>query len=86
MSDYTVVVKNSAITDLKKVKKSPFKQRFEDILQTLKTEVHKPTDSVEKLYPLAEEKYSRRLSLQHRVVYTVNTEKKEVVIWSAWTR
>lgn len=85
MSEYKILIKNSAKKDLKKVKYSPLKARFEAILQTLKTDPFKPTDSFEKLYPLAEKKYSRRLNLQHRVVYTVDIDKKEVVIWSAWT-
>ncbi|WP_235806055.1 Txe/YoeB family addiction module toxin [Limosilactobacillus gastricus] len=30
--------------------------------------------------------YSRRINVQHRVVYKVNGEMKEVVIYSAWGR
>lgn len=85
MSMYKVYVKNSAKKDLKKVKYSSLRKRFEQILVTLKEDPFAPTDSFEKLQPYEEGKYSRRLNIQHRVVYTVDIKEKAVYIWSAWT-
>ncbi|WP_156954928.1 type II toxin-antitoxin system YoeB family toxin [Carnobacterium funditum] len=31
------------------------------------------------------DKDSRRLNIQHRIVYAVDNDAKEIIIWSAWT-
>ena len=82
---YRVLIKNSAKPDLKKIKQSHLKEQFEKILQTLKTNPYAPTDQFEKLVPYHEGRYSRRLSLQHRVVYRIDEEAKEVHIYSSWS-
>ena len=74
MSNYTVKIKNSAKSDLKKIKHS-----------YLKKDPYKITQSFEKLEPKYLERYSRRINHQHRVVYTVDDRNKEVLILSAWS-
>jgi Txe/YoeB family toxin of toxin-antitoxin system len=82
---YKVLIKNSAKPDLRKIKQSGLQKRFEEIVQTLKTNPYAPTDQFEKLAPYSEGRYSRRLSYQHRIVYRVDEEAKEVHIYSGWS-
>lgn len=85
MSNYSVQIKNSAKSDLKKIKQSNLITQFEKIVQTLKEDPYLPTQSFEKLKPTHEGRYSRRLNRQHRVVYKVNEDEKIVEIYSTWT-
>jgi len=82
---YKVLIKNSAKTDLKKLKNSPLRKQFEAIIAQLKENPYFPNQSFEKLVPPAAGKYSRRLNSQHRVVYKVLEDEKRIEIYSAWT-
>lgn len=86
MSNYTVEIRNSAKSDLKKIKQSNLKNQFLAVVSTLKENPYSKTQSVEKLVPKNKGKYSRRLNRLHRVVYTVDEENKVVETLSAWTR
>ncbi|PTK89537.1 Txe/YoeB family addiction module toxin [Staphylococcus gallinarum] len=77
------MIKNSAKTDLKKIKQSNLKKQFEAILEVLKQDPYYPNQSFEKLQPKQAGLYSRRINQQHRVVYTVDDETKTVEIYSA---
>lgn len=85
MTNYKVMIKNSAKTDLKKIKQSNLKKQFEAILEVLKQDPYYPNQSFEKLQPKQAGLYSRRINQQHRVVYTVDDETKTVEIYSAWS-
>lgn len=85
MNGYRVLIKNSAKSDLKKLKHSNLREQFEQIIKTLKSNPYEPIQSFEKLKPTHEGFYSRRLNRQHRVVYKVNEDEKIVEIYSAWT-
>ncbi|MDR0459771.1 MAG: Txe/YoeB family addiction module toxin [Coriobacteriales bacterium] len=82
---YRVVIKNSAKADLRKIKQSKLKERFLQIVETLRTDPYAPSDQFEKLVPYNEGRYSRRLSYQHRIVYKVDENAKKVQIYAAWS-
>ncbi|HAQ8981538.1 TPA: Txe/YoeB family addiction module toxin, partial [Enterococcus faecium] len=54
MNNYSVMIKNSAKADLKKIKQSNLKPQFEKVIQTLKEDPYLPTQSFEKLKPTHE--------------------------------
>ncbi|CAD7360780.1 MULTISPECIES: Txe/YoeB family addiction module toxin [Staphylococcus] len=85
MSYYSVLIKNSAKSDLKKINKSHLKEQFLNVVETLKIDPYEPSQSFEKLQPKHLGRYSRRINHQHRVVYTVDDEKREVYIFSTWS-
>ena len=85
MDNYSISIKNSAKSDLKKIKQSQLKNQFLKIIDTLKEDPYFPNQSFEKLQPKHLERYSRRINHQHRVVYTVDEDDKEVFILSAWS-
>ncbi|WP_367341249.1 Txe/YoeB family addiction module toxin [Limosilactobacillus sp.] len=82
---YQVRIRNSAKTDLKKLKHSNLKNKFLVITDQLKRNPYEHNQSFEKLEPPMAKKYSRRLNIQHRVVYTVDEANQIVTIWSAWS-
>ncbi|WP_139008720.1 Txe/YoeB family addiction module toxin [Lactococcus lactis] len=82
---WTVEIKNSAKSDLKKLKQSNLKESFLEIVKQLKKNPFEPNQSLEKLQPPVAGKYSRRINSQHWVVYTVDKKSKRVMIYSAWT-
>ncbi|HDB3129687.1 TPA: Txe/YoeB family addiction module toxin [Staphylococcus aureus] len=85
MNQYTVKIKNSAKSDLKKLKRSHLKEQFIEIGETLKNDPYKSSQSFEKLEPKSLKRYSRRINHQHRVVYTVDDQNKEVLILATWS-
>ncbi|PTJ36462.1 Txe/YoeB family addiction module toxin [Staphylococcus simulans] len=85
MDKYRINIKNSAKTDLKKIKRSHLKEQFLQIIEILKYNPYQKSQSFEKLQPKHLGRYSRRINHQHRVVYAVNEENKEVLILSAWS-
>ena len=85
MSVYQVEIKNSAKSDLKKLKKSNLKDQFLKTVAILKVNPYQLTQSFEKLQPTGRGLYSRRLNAQHRVVYRVDEELKKVYIYAAWS-
>ncbi len=82
---WQVEIRNSAKSDLKKLKKSHLKESFIAIVKQLKKDPYKNNQGFEKLVPPVAKKYSRRLNIQHRVVYSIDDKNKTVNIWSAWT-
>lgn len=81
---YAIKVKSSAKRDLKKIKGSYLEKSFLEIIEQLKQNPYQKNQSFEKLVPPIKGFYSRRINVQHRVVYKVNEENKTVVIYSAW--
>lgn len=82
---YAIKVKSSAKRDLKKIKGSYLEKSFLEIIEQLKQNPYQKNQSFEKLVPPIKGFYSRRINVQHRVVYKVNEENKTVVIYSAWS-
>ena len=71
--------------DLKNLKSAHLEQKFKDIMEILKENPFQTPPPYEKLVGNLKDNYSRRLNIQHRVVYSVDNDAKEVIIWSAWT-
>lgn len=81
---YVVYFSKSSKGDLKKIKHSQLKDKFDQIIKKLSDNPYDPSDSFEKLMPPENEFYSRRLNIQYRIVYSVNDDLKTVHIYSAW--
>lgn len=81
---YSIRVKSGAKRDLKKIKGSYLEKNFLDIINQLKEDSYHNNQSFEKLVLPIKGFYSRRINVQHRVVYKINEEEKTVIIYSAW--
>lgn len=82
---FRVEIKNSAKSDLKKLKNSHLKSEFLAIVGQLKVNPFKNNQGFEKLKPPVLGKYSRRINNQHRVVYKVDKRSGTVSILAAWS-
>ena len=67
MAKYKINIKNSAKTDLKKIKRSHLQEQFLKIVEILKYDPYQQSQSFEKLHPKHLGRYSRRINHQHRV-------------------
>lgn len=85
MTNYKIKIKNSAKIDLKKLKRFRLQDQFLQIIKILKDDPYQQSQSFEKLQPKHLGRYSRRINHQHRVVYTVDEENKEIFILAAWS-
>lgn len=84
MTTYKVKFKNSPKNDLRKIKQSNLRDKFDELIKKLVTNPYDPTDNFEKLMPPEDRFYSRRINIKHRLVYKVDEEKRVVYIYSAW--
>ena len=82
---YSIKLAKSTMKDLKNLKSAHLEQKFKDIMEILKENPFQNPPPYEKLVGNLKDKYSGRLNIQHRVVYSVDNDTKEVIIWSAWT-
>lgn len=79
---YKIVFTKQAEKDLKKVATSPLKSKAFRLLAVLEENPTQPP--FEKLVDL-ENTYSRRINLQHRLVYQLFEEERTIKIIRMWT-
>jgi Txe/YoeB family toxin of toxin-antitoxin system len=82
---WAVVIKNSAKADLRKLRDSGLRQRFEKLVATLRQDPYRPSDYFKKLEPSSAGRYSRRINYQHRLVYRIDHATRTVTILAAWS-
>jgi len=80
---YNVRFSNRGSKDYDKVKRSPLIKKANKILDILENDPYSPP--FEKLVDNLKGKYSRRLNIQHRIVYEIRESERVVVILSMWT-
>ena len=83
---YRIVITKSAQKDKEKIKQQPaLKKKVNNLLEIIKDNPYQNSPPYEKLLGNLSECYSRRINIQHRLVYTVDEEQKVVKIISMWT-
>ncbi|WP_034553386.1 Txe/YoeB family addiction module toxin [Carnobacterium funditum] len=82
---YSIKLAKSATKDLKNLKSAHLDKKFKELMVVLQNNPFQNPPPYEKLIGNLKDKYSRRLNIQHRIVYSVNNDAKEIIIWSAWT-
>ncbi|MCT2872236.1 Txe/YoeB family addiction module toxin [Limosilactobacillus fermentum] len=82
---YAIKLKRSANKDLKKIKESYLEKSFLQIIEQLRKDPLAPNQGFEKLVPPIKGFYSRRINIQHRLVYKVDQDTQTVIIYSAWS-
>ncbi|WP_180526140.1 Txe/YoeB family addiction module toxin [Staphylococcus haemolyticus] len=85
MSKYSIIIHISVKEDLKKLKQSRLMNEAITIINTLKYDPYEDSQSYTKLLSNKFNYYSRRISYEHRMIYKVNEENKEVLILSLWS-
>ena len=84
--NYKLVILSSAKKDKEKIKVLPLlKKRVDGLLEILAENPYRNPPPYEKLRGPLSGFYSRRINLQHRLVYDVDEESKTVRIVAMWT-
>jgi len=82
---YTLVFTKQAQKDAKKIASSSLKNKVEILLNILRNNPYQNSPSYEKLTGDFAGLYSRRINIQHRLVYQVFEKEKVVKILRMWT-
>jgi len=82
---WRIVYTKHAQKDAKKLAQSNLKDKAEELLEILETNPHQTPPSYEKLTGDLTGAYSRRINIQHRLVYQVLDNEKIVKVLRMWT-
>lgn len=82
---YKIVYRKKAIKDIPKVKQSKLEYKVKNLIEILKKDPFKIPPPYEKLLGDLQGAYSRRINIQHRLVYQVIEKEKTIKIISFWS-
>jgi toxin YoeB len=82
---WQVILSRQAIKDAKKIAQADLKPQAEKLLQLLNVNPYTTPPPYEKLVGNLQGFYSRRISIQHRLVYRVDETEKVVHVLRMWT-
>ncbi|NBC27129.1 MAG: Txe/YoeB family addiction module toxin [Bacteroidetes bacterium] len=85
MSNYKIVYIKQAKKDAKKAASSGLKSKIEDLLEVIEENPFADYPPYEKLVGNLDCAYSRRINIQHRLVYQVYEKEKVVKVIRMWT-
>ena len=85
MSNYKLVYTKQAKKDAKNAASSGLKSKIEGLLEIIKKDPFADYPPYEKLVGNLEGAYSRRINIQHRLVYQVYEKEKVVKVIRMWT-
>lgn len=80
---FTIKIKKNARKDLPKLKGANLHKKFDELVMVIQKNPFQNPPPYEKLVNLPY--YSRRLNIQHRLVYSVDESAKTVTILSVWS-
>ena len=83
--NWEVVYARQAIKDAKKLAASGLKEKAQELLALLADDPFRNPPPFEKLVGDLAGAYSRRINIQHRIVYEVFTKEKTVRVLRMWT-
>ena len=85
MVSWSVVYAKQSLKDAKKVKASGLKEKTQALLDVLQSNPFQNPPPFEKLVGDLSGAYSRRINIQHRLVYEVFPEQRTVRVLRMWT-
>lgn len=80
---YSVRIKKNVRKDLPKLKNANLHEKLDELIDIIRENPYQTPPPYEKLVGVPY--YSRRLNIKHRLVYSVDEEKKEIIILSVWS-
>lgn len=83
---YAVVYTKNAVKDVHKIKAARLSKKVKDLIELIKQNPFQTPPPYEKLVGDLQGAYSRRINIQHRLVYEVFESEKTVKILSMWSR
>ena len=85
MVNYAVYFTKEALKDAKKITSAGLRQKVENLIEIISVNPFLNPPPYEKLIGDLEGAYSRRINIQHRLIYQVITKKKIIKIIRMWT-
>ncbi|MBF0493427.1 MAG: Txe/YoeB family addiction module toxin [Deltaproteobacteria bacterium] len=85
MVKWQVILSTKAVKDSKKLKQAGLKEKTQSLLELLEQNPFKTPPHYEKLVGNLQGFYSRRINIQHRLVYAVDPQKRIVHVLRMWT-
>ena len=85
MSEWKVVYTKQAQKDARKLKAAGLKTKAQQILDILKKDPYQTPPRFEKLVGDLSGAYSRRINIQHRLVYQIYEEEQTVKVIRMWS-
>jgi len=82
---WTVVLSKRAVGDARNLSRSGLKPQAENLLRILAEDPFQSPPRFEKLLGNLSGFYSRRINIQHRLVYSVDSESRIVHVLRMWT-
>lgn len=82
---YKIEYHKKALKDIEKLKQNNLAIRAKNLIDVLKNNPFQNPPPYEKLLGDLKELYSRRINIQHRLIYQVFEDKKLVRIISLWS-
>lgn len=85
MVSYQIVYTKDALKDIPKLKSSGLSMKAQNLIELLKDNPFQTPPTYEKLVGNLHGSYSRRINIQHRLVYQVYEDQKTIKIISMWS-
>ena len=85
MVSWEIVYARQAMKDAKKISASVLKPKAQELLAVLANDPFQNPPPFEKLVGDLAGTYSRRISIQHRIVYEIFAKEKTVRVLRMWT-
>jgi len=82
---WSVILSRSAVKDTKKLRRAGLRHQTERLLNVLKENPFEQYPKYEKLVGNLKGYYSRRINIQHRLVYSVDERKGIVHVLRMWS-
>lgn len=85
MVTWKIVYTKRSLKDFEKISQSSLKKKVRDLLDVMESDPLKNPPPFEKLTGNLAGCYSRRINIQHRLVYQLFSEEKTIKVMSMWT-
>ena len=82
---YDLLYSKRAIKDIEKLKRSNLEEKAKSLIEIIKNNPYQNPPPYEKLIGDLQGYISRRINIQHRLVYKVLEEEKIIKIYRMWT-
>ena len=82
---YKILFRKKAIKDIPKLKQSGLNNKVKALIEVIKKDPYQNPPPYEKLLGDLQGAYSRRINIQHRLIYQVIEKEKIVKIISLWS-
>jgi Txe/YoeB family toxin of toxin-antitoxin system len=83
--NWTLEFTKQSLKDAVNIKRAGLWKKVEKLMEILENDPYQNPPPFEKLIGDLAGAYSRRINIQHRLVYSVNTDQKTVRVLRMWT-